>query len=134
MLSQNLIPTTVDEERSFALAYTDSTPHRHALRTDDILRVNFLDDMGPLARRGLIHPDAFKTCKGYTGYKNVATELQVLVSVARDNWSRIDGKCGITREGLDRADKIAAHMLRLVGLREVLDDGLLVTVDPPRKR
>jgi hypothetical protein len=194
MPSNNTIPTTVDEERSFAPAYVESHPDRDALRPDDIVRVNldvpsavatvlgalpeimalraavendlpdfdrknfdrlqtytmalshafaqsksstpaadnlpdlnvegttlrdnFLADMQTLTRRSLINADAIKSCKGYTGYKNVATELQVLVTVARGSWDRIKDKCGISLEELDRADKVAAHMLRLVGLRE----------------
>jgi len=194
MPSENNIPTTVDEERSFAAAFAESQPDRDALRPEELVRVNldvpsavatalgalpeimalradvekhlptfelmwidrfhtytmalshafaqckssleelddlpelniegtalrdnFHADMATLARRGFINPDAFKSCKGYTGYKNVATELQVLASVARGSWTRIEGKCGITLKELDRADKIVAHMLRLVGLRE----------------
>ncbi len=193
MPSEHLIPTTVEEERSLALAFADSKPHRDALRAEEVQRVNLdvpsavatvlgalpqilavrsevvqhlgsfditpfdriqtyalalsyafargktslsetdklpalnvqgtalrnnlLADMVGLARRGLVHSDAFKSCKGYTGYKNVASELLVLVSVGRDHWSRIEGKCGIAREELDRAERIASHMLRLVGLR-----------------
>jgi len=194
MPSAHTIPTTVDEERSFALAFIESQPDRDALRPEDLVRVNldvpsavatalgalpevmavradvekhlpafdlkhfdwlqtytmalshafaqsksstpeadklpelnvegtalrdnFLVDLTTLARRGLVNSAAFNVCKGYTGYKNVATELQVLVNVARGSWSQIEGKCGISLEELDRADKIAAHMLRLVGLRE----------------
>jgi hypothetical protein len=193
MPSQNLIPTTVEEEPSFAIAFADSKPHRDALRPDEVQRVNLdipsavatalgalpeilsvrsdvvkhlgtfdithfdrlqtyamalshafargktslsethklpdlnlegtalrdtlFTDMAALAKRGLVDPDAFKSCKGYTGYKNVASELLVLVSAGRDSWSRIEGRCGITREELDRAEKITGHMLRLLGLR-----------------
>ncbi|MCU0693646.1 MAG: hypothetical protein MUF54_19840 [Polyangiaceae bacterium] len=194
MPSENTLPTTVNEERSFALAFAESDTDRNALRPEDVKRVNldvpsavatslgalpeilalrsevearlpkfdighfdrlqsytmalshafaqskssiaeldklpelnvegttirdnFLADMATLARRGLINPKTFKTCKGYTGYKNIATELQVLSNLARAHWTGIEGKCGICLEELDRADKIAAHMLRLVGLRE----------------
>jgi hypothetical protein len=99
-----------------SLPGTDKLPDLNAEAT--ALRDNLLADMTPLVRRGLIHPDAFRACKGYVGYKVVATELQVLVSVARDNWSRIGGKCGITLDELDRAEKLVGHILRLVGLRE----------------
>jgi hypothetical protein len=194
MPSENLIPTTVDEERSFALAYADSKPERDAIRPEDLIRVNvdvpsavatvlgtlpevtalradvvknlptfdiahldrlhtyamalshafvqsksstsevdklqelnveatalrdtLHEDVKALARRGLVNPEAFRTCKGLMGYKIVATDLQVLATVARGNWGAIQGKCGITLDELDRAEKVAAHMLRLVGLRE----------------
>jgi len=40
------------------------------------------------------------------------------VSVFRGNWDAIRGKTACTTEELDRAEKLATRMLRLVGLRE----------------
>lgn len=99
-----------------SITETDKLPELNAEGTR--LRDNFRADMATLARRGLVNPDSLIRCKGYSGYKNVATELQVLAILGRASWRAIEGKCGISVEELDRADKIAAHMLRLVGLRE----------------
>jgi hypothetical protein len=119
----------VDQLHTYALALShafaqnkSATPNGDNLAElnveGTVLRDNLLSDLTTLSRRGLVNPAAFKSCKGYVGYKNVATELQVLTGVARTNWSRIEGKCGISLDELDRGEKIATHMLRLVGLRE----------------
>lgn len=119
----------VDQLHTYALALShafaqnkSATPNGDNLAELNVegstLRDNLLADLTTLARRGRVNPAAFKSCKGYVGYKNVATELQVLTTVARANWSQIEGKCGISPEELERGEKVATHMLRLVGLRE----------------
>lgn len=119
----------VDQLHTYALALShafaqnkSATPNGDKLAELNVegttLRDNMLADLTTLSRRGLVNPEAFKSCRGYVGYKNVASELQLLTTVARANWSLIEGKCGISPDELDRGEKTATHMLRLVGLRE----------------
>ncbi len=71
-----------------------------------------------LEQWGLLNPAALKQYKGLKGYRNVAMDLQLLVRVFKENWAAVNGKCAITEADLDRAQRIAERMLRLVGLRE----------------
>ncbi len=71
-----------------------------------------------LEQWGLLNPAALKQYKGLKGYRNVAMDLQVLVRVFKENWAAVNGKSAITEADLDRAQRVAERMIRLVGLRE----------------
>ena len=82
------------------------------------LRETLYADVATLIRRGLINEATIKDLKGPNGYKNVATDLQILASLLKDNWSQIEGKCAVQMAELEHALKLAARILRVVGLRE----------------
>jgi hypothetical protein len=82
------------------------------------LRETLLADVTALVRRGFLSGNSLNELKGINGYKNIAVDLQVLASVLRDGWTRVQGKSGTQLEEVQRADEIAAGILRTVGLRE----------------
>jgi hypothetical protein len=82
------------------------------------VRDTLLSDVNALISRGLINASAIKDLKGPVGHKNLATDLQILASVLKDSWSVVQGKCAAQPEELDHAAKLAARLLRVVGLKE----------------
>jgi hypothetical protein len=82
------------------------------------VRETLLADANTLVARGYINASVLKQLKGPVGYKNVATDLQILGSVLKDNWATIAGKCATQLGELEHAIKLAARILRVVGLRE----------------
>jgi hypothetical protein len=48
----------------------------------------------------------------------VAQDLQSLSRVLKESWDKVDGKIPSTADDLVRANQLAAHLLRTVGLRE----------------
>jgi hypothetical protein len=82
------------------------------------VRERLLSDTNTLIARGYINAVTLKGMKGPVGYKNVATDLQILASNLKDNWATISGKCAIEMGELEHALKLAARILRVVGLRE----------------
>ena len=81
------------------------------------LRALLYADVSALCARGLINADAVNGYSGQLGYKIVATDLQIVTLPLRQNWSGIQGKCATQEAELERAEKVAMHLLRLVGLR-----------------
>jgi hypothetical protein len=81
------------------------------------LRETLLGDAMALGRRHHIDPNRLKQLKGTNGHKNVATDLQILGTVLGERWAEIENRCGIEEAELLRAAKLAAAILRLVGLR-----------------
>ncbi|HVJ19154.1 MAG TPA: hypothetical protein VM686_27230 [Polyangiaceae bacterium] len=71
-----------------------------------------------LALRGLLDDAPLDRLKGAQGYKNVAQDLESLVDMLQDNWSRIEGKVLTTRAELEHANRLATRLLRIVGERE----------------
>ena len=82
------------------------------------LRELLLADATALATRGLINGEVLKHLKGAVGYKNVQTDLQMLINVFKGNWDSIQGKCGVTEPELARGGKLVAWLMEVVGLRE----------------
>ena len=83
-----------------------------------VVRERLLSDSNTLIARGYINAESLKNMKGPVGYKNAATDLQILASNLKDNWPTISGKCAIEMSELEHALKLAARLLRVVGLRE----------------
>lgn len=71
-----------------------------------------------LIHRGLVSDAQLAQLSGARGYKNLATDLQVLTSVMQGVWEQIQGKTPTTVEDLDRASRLSTRLLRVVGLRE----------------
>lgn len=110
-----------------ALLYAHSVYQVSAEPKDDLppllemantMAETLLADARALARRGLINPQAIDQCKGQPGYKNRASDLQLLYTVFDSHWDAVQGKCAVTREELEMAGRLAARIVRLVGLRE----------------
>jgi hypothetical protein len=75
-------------------------------------------DAEQLVRRGLVDPRTLAKVTSDVGYKNVAHDLLLLAEVLRDRWSDVENRCGTDLAELDHAARLAAHVLRLAGLRE----------------
>jgi hypothetical protein len=78
----------------------------------------FRADSMALTAHQLIEEKSLEQCRGLPGYKNIANELGVFVAVLRPALPRIQGRCAITPEDLDRAEQISGALLRYVGLRD----------------
>ena len=82
------------------------------------LRDQLLADASTLARRGLIEPTSLDQVQTASGYKNLAADLTVLSSVLKDAWPRIEGKCAIQFEELERAGALGERIIEAVGVKE----------------
>lgn len=67
---------------------------------------------------GLLNPEVLSRTSGLTGYRNVATDVQILCSVMITNWRQIAGKCPLERADVDAAANLAATILTTYGIRE----------------
>jgi hypothetical protein len=75
-------------------------------------------DMSTLMARGFINPTAINKYTGLSGYKNVASDLQIQGQVFKDHWVKIEGKCATTITEVKNGLKLAARLLRLAGQKE----------------
>jgi len=82
------------------------------------LRELLFSDSAALVRRGLMNGARLAELLGPIGFKNLASDLQVLAAVFRENFAQIEGKCATTRTEITRADEISEEILRAVGLKE----------------
>lgn len=115
------------EDYTMALSYA-STVHATASRPVDglaelneegtKLRGTLQGDILTLVSRGLINPSTIKNYSGLSGYKNVASDLQIQGQILKDHWATIEGKCATTLAEVEQGLKVAAHLLRLAGLKE----------------
>lgn len=115
------------ESCALALSHAHSQHKATAEASDDLVELHmeaagtrdrFHSDASNLVVSNLLDRSSLRGYGGVAGYKNVASDLLLLVSVYRSNWSKIEGKTTCTVQELDRADKLATRMLRLFGLRE----------------
>lgn len=115
------------EDYAMALSYantqyciaTQPPDDLQALLAEGIgIRETLCADLATLIRRGFISEESLKDLKGPNGYKNVANDLQITASLLKNNWSQIEGKCAVQQTEIEHALKLAAHILRVVGLRE----------------
>ena len=107
---------TPDELRAL---YDEGESMRTLLRSDGTAAVH----------RGFIDPARLKPCEGLTGFRNVATELSVLVNVMTGAWPKLQGRCGVTQEELVRARDVADALLQYAGLREQSPEARTAAVD-----
>jgi hypothetical protein len=130
------------EDYTMTLSYTH-TLHATATRPVDglvelneegsKLRATLQGDITALIARGFIHPAAIKSYTGLTGYKNVASDLQIQGQILKENWSNVEGKCATTLAEVEHALKVAAHLLRLAGQKEQ-SPAVVATAADQRKR
>jgi len=93
------------------------------------LRDQLLSDANALARRKLIESSALAQVQVGTGYKNLAADLTVLSGVFKDNWPRIQGKCAVDFEEVERAGSLGERIIEAVGLREQAGPGMTSATD-----
>jgi len=126
------------EPYTLALFYAYAQDKASSELPDDLQELNtegmrtrtvLFADTTALVTRGLIPSDSLSEYKGTFGYKLVAADIQLLITVLRNNWAGIEGKCGVTTEELDRAERLSHRMLRVVGLREQAPAASKVTAD-----
>ena len=82
------------------------------------IRETMLAEATLLVRRGLVSDDKLEQLKGANGYKNVASDLLVLVNVMEEVWPQIQGKTLTTVDDLNTASRLSTRLTRVVGLRE----------------
>jgi hypothetical protein len=121
--------TCVDrlEEYAHALLYAQARCVTRSETRDDLMalaeegmrtRTVLYSDATALCCRGLIDEKRIADYKGLNGYRNIASDIHILVSVMLENWEALEGKCPAQRSELERAWKVANGLLRLIGLRE----------------
>jgi len=118
------------EQRTYALIHAQTnyltvSESPDALRelVEELVRTRAVlhADTQALGARGLINPDSLDDYNGGTGHKVVATDVQILAAVLKRDWSKNEGKCAVEKAELDRAEKVASRILRLVGLKMQAD-------------
>jgi len=82
------------------------------------LRETLVADMNALARRGFIDEGRLTRVQTSTGYKQLSSDLLILVRVLKDNWDAIQGKCAIDAKEVDRAHRVAERINKLLGAKE----------------
>jgi len=82
------------------------------------MRENLFADVTALIRHGLIAPETIKGLKGPNGYKNTAIDLQMLASILKNDWAKVEGRCASQLDEINFALKLAGRMLEIVGRRE----------------
>ncbi len=91
------------------------------------LREVLLSDASALATRGLIDGQRLRELKGSNGYRNCALDLLMLATVLRESWPAAAGKTAVELAELDKAETLADHLLRAIGLREQAPTAAAVT-------
>ncbi|HEX7477387.1 MAG TPA: hypothetical protein VF331_06245 [Polyangiales bacterium] len=81
-------------------------------------REQLLSDAVALAKRGLIDGERLKELKGPIGYKNVAVDIGVLVTLLRERWAVVSSKTALSSDELDAAETLADELITAVGQRE----------------
>jgi len=82
------------------------------------LRRSLLEDARTLVRRGIVDEARLGNLVRRKGYRNLATDLDILVNVFRDNWERIEGKYAIPANEIRRAAELG-ELLVYAGSRRV---------------
>lgn len=134
----NLAQLMVLDEYAMALSYAQTLFLMASQPADALqavvaegteLRETLLSDANALVRRGVLSGAALKDLQGPVGFKNLAVDLQLLAAFFLENFSKIEGKSGTKREELVNANRIAATILRAVGLREQGSAAVTATAD-----
>jgi hypothetical protein len=93
------------------------------------LREMLFTDASALVQRNLMDGSQLKDLKGVVGYKNLAFDLQILAQAFRNAAETIQGKCATQPAEVNRANEIAAKLLKLVGLQEQGPASVVATAD-----
>jgi hypothetical protein len=103
-----------------------SPPTRlRALHKEGIaLRAGFTADIEGLARRGHVRGIRNHTLRGTTSYRDIASDLNSLVALLRQDWAIVSAKTGVTEAELVRAETIANELILSLGSRERMPEQL----------
>lgn len=82
------------------------------------LRTQLGDDLEVAARRGVVSGRRLAEVSKLVGFRNVASDLGILVRVARDAESMLVGRSHITGEQLDRAERVIAALWHAISQNE----------------
>ncbi len=104
--------------RQYISASQPSAPVAEMTETLRGIREQLFSDAAALAKRGALDGERFKKLAGPNGSKNIALDVHVLVSMLRDNWSKIVGKTFVTLDELDRSEVMADRLIDALGERE----------------
>jgi hypothetical protein len=79
------------------------------------VRDRLLRDAVSLASYGHINGERLKDCKKVPGYQALATDVFLLVTVFKENWSNIQSRTPVTAEALQGAGNRAVELLGAIG-------------------
>ena len=104
-------------EAHFARGYKNRAPEELRILGEEGSRLRTLlrGDAITLERRELLVGHTVRACRGLAGYRNIATDLHLLVRVLRDCWPAIQSKCAVTEEELTLAERIGHALMVRVG-------------------
>jgi hypothetical protein len=103
---------------SYVAASTPVSPIPELAGRAAAAREQLLSDTGALAKRGLVDGARLEELRGAVGYKNVAVDIGLLVTLLRARWSVISGKTALTSDELDAAEALADELITTLGQRE----------------
>jgi hypothetical protein len=82
------------------------------------IREQYLADATALAKRDLLSQEVVDKHRGGNSYKMIAFDVLGLVKVFEDHWDKIESKCALTKEDLDRSTGLANALVEAVGHKE----------------
>lgn len=83
-----------------------------------VIRDRLLTDAQSLANNGLLDPENLKACRTAPGYKALAADIALLLTVFKENWPRIRQRTPVTIEVLNDANDRAEELLEAVAGKE----------------
>jgi hypothetical protein len=94
------------------------------------IRDRLLTDAQSLANYKLIDPENLKQCKTAVGYKPLAADIAILLTVFKEHWPSIRNRTPVSIEVLNDANDRAEELLEAVALK----DQTMVTVSEASER
>ena len=76
-----------------------------------------LADAQSLASHGYFRAERLGDCRRSIGYRSLASDVQVITAVLRENWKTIEKRIPATAEEIEQADFMAVELLQAVGER-----------------
>lgn len=83
-----------------------------------VIRDRLLTDAHSLANYGLLDGESLKECKTAVGYKALASDIAVLLTVFKERWPAIRQRTPVTVELLNDANDRAEELLEAVALKD----------------
>jgi hypothetical protein len=80
-------------------------------------------------KRGLLPAQPITQLRGIVGYKSQAADVMTMVALVRENWSRLQGRTGLSLAEVDEAEMYADQLLTAIGEREQLPTTTAATLD-----
>jgi hypothetical protein len=73
-----------------------------------------------LGKQGIVDTSPLQGIKTPNSYRTLAVGLTAIISFARSNWSKFEGKTALTMQDLDKGDVLALRILEAIGDKETL--------------